>query len=294
MTAAETTRFAPSPSGRLHLGHALAAIVAHDVARQSGGRFLVRIEDIDTSRCRAGFEAAILEDLAWLGLSWEEPVLRQSQRLPRYRQALTQLVERGLGYPCFCTRGEIAAEIARMPSAPQGPAGAVYPGTCRALSGDERAARLASGATHAWRLDVGACRAMLGNARLEFEEAGRGPAGEHGVIEALPQRLGDIVVGRKDLGVSYHLAVVLDDHEQGVTRVTRGEDLFHATHVQRLLQAVLGLRVPRYQHHRLVHDESGRRLAKRDEAQTLAALRAAGVTPAGIRRRLGAAAVPMA
>ncbi len=290
MTRAETTRFAPSPSGRLHLGHALAALTAHDLARRSSGRFLLRIEDIDTARCRAEFEAGILEDLAWLGLVWDGLPLRQSGEMTRYRAALAGLAARGLVYPCFCTRGDIAAELARMPSAPQGMEGPRYPGTCRQLGAAERARRVGAGEPHALRLDIVACLDALGGSRLAFEETGRGPGGECGPIAVEPHASGDIVLARKDLGVSYHLAVVLDDHAQGVTLVTRGEDLFAATHVQRLLQAVLDLAVPRYHHHRLVCDAGGRRLAKRDRDATLAALREAGVTPGAIRVRLGLAA----
>jgi glutamyl-Q tRNA(Asp) synthetase len=286
----ETTRFAPSPTGRLHLGHALAAVTAWRLARAEGGRFLLRIEDIDSARCREEFVAGILEDLAWLGLDWDGPVLRQSGRLAAYRAALAGLGARGLTYPCFCTRAEIAAEVAASPAAPQGPEGPVYPGTCRALSADERRARLDAGQGHAWRLDVAAGVAALGEAPLGFEETGRGPAGETGLQRVTPLRFGDIVLGRKDVGVSYHLAVVLDDHAQRVTRVTRGEDLFAATHVQRLLQAILGLDVPRYLHHRLLRDASGRRLAKRDRALTLAALRDRGLAPGDVLRMAEAGA----
>lgn len=287
MTRPETTRFAPSPTGRLHLGHALAALTAHDLARRSGGRFLLRIEDIDTARCQPAFEAAILDDIAWLGLGVDGPVLRQSGETARYRGALADLSSRGLTYPCFCTRGAIAAELARMPAAPQGPEGPVYPGTCRTLPEGERRRRLDAGEPHALRLDVAACRVAIDDRPLAFEETGHGPGGEHGAIRVEPAASGDIVLARKDLGVSYHLAVVLDDHAQGVTLVSRGEDLFPATHVQRLLQVVLGLDLPRYHHHRLVRDASGRRLAKRDGDTTLAALRAAGITPPEIRAQLG-------
>lgn len=281
-----TTRFAPSPTGPLHLGHALAAFTAHDLARASGGRFLLRFEDIDGARCSPEFEAAILADLAWLGLQWDGPVLRQSERMDHYRSRLDELRERGLVYPCFCTRGDIAAEIARMAAAPQGPQGVLYPGTCRTLPPAERAARLAAGQGFAWRLDVAAAVAALGGQALDFEEQGRGPAGERGVIGVEPALFGDVVLGRRDLGVSYHLAVVLDDHAQGVTLVSRGEDLFAAAHVQRLLQALFGLPPPAYHHHRLVCDDSGRRLAKRDRDHALGALRAAGASAADIRRLL--------
>lgn len=234
------------------------------------------MEDIDGARCRRDFEAGICADLRWLGLEWDGPVLRQSEQLPRYRAALPGLEARGLIYPCFCTRGAIAAELARMPAAPQGDDPPPYPGTCRRLSADERAARVAAGEGFALRLDVGACVQSLSGAPLYFEESGRGPRGETGQIRCSPQASGDIVLARRDLGVSYHLAVVLDDAHQGVTCVTRGEDLFDATPVQRLLQAVLALEVPRYHHHRLVRDGSGRRLAKRDQDRSLEALRAAG------------------
>lgn len=286
MSRAETTRFAPSPTGPLHLGHALAAILAHDLARRTGGRFLLRIEDIDGARCRPEFEAGIQEDLEWLGLTVDGPMLRQSEHFTRYAERLTELDRRGLTYPCFCTRGEIAAEIARMTSAPQGPEGPLYPGTCRRLAPTERAARIAGGTPFATRLDVAACVATL-RAPLRFDETGSGPTGETGTIEVQPALAGDAILGRRDLGVSYHLAVVLDDHEQGVTCVSRGEDLFAATHVQRLLQSVLALDVPRYHHHRLVRDASGRRLAKRDAALALASLRDAGVTPQELRLQLG-------
>lgn len=280
--AAQTTRFAPSPSGRLHLGHALAAATAARLAQESGGRFLLRIEDIDGVRCRPEFIDGIFEDLAWLGLRWELPVLLQSTRLAQYREALAGLAQRGLAYPCFCTRAEIAAEIAAMPAAPQGPEGPLYPGTCRGLPAGQRQRRLAAGEPHAWRLDAAACLAALGGRELWFEETGRGPAGESGRQPVAPLACGDIVLGRRDVGVSYHLAVVLDDHFQGVTLVTRGEDLFAATHVQRLLQAVLGLDVPRYHHHRLLRDAGGRRLAKRDQDLQLAGLRARGLAPAAV------------
>lgn len=281
------TRFAPSPTGALHLGHAFAAMTAHDLARRAAGRFLLRIEDIDGARCRPDFEQAILEDLAWLGLQYDGPLLRQSQRLDAYAQALLLLRQQGLVYPCFCTRGDIAAEIARMGAAPQGPAGSPYPGICRKLEPAQAEARMARGDGFAWRLNVAAALASLGTGSLVFDEEGRGPSGETGRIRAEPALCGDVVLGRKDLGVSYHLAAVLDDAFQGVTLVTRGEDLFVATHVQRLLQALLGLPVPRYHHHRLVCDPSGRRLAKRDRDLALAVLRAGGASPREIRRRLG-------
>jgi glutamyl-Q tRNA(Asp) synthetase len=306
------TRFAPSPTGPLHRGHALAALVAHDLARRDGGRFLLRIEDIDTSRCRPEYVAGIEADLQWLGLAWDGPALHQSTRLAAYGTALESLVARGLAYPCFCTRREIAAEVARMGAAPHGPEGPLYPGTCRQLTPADRSRRLAAGIVPALRLDVAACCATLATTLpatqittritpqpttlaagpLAFTEGGHGPAGERGVVAVQPDLLGDVVLGRRDVGVAYHLACVLDDAFQGVTLVTRGEDLFAATHVQRLLQAVLGLPAPGYHHHVLVRDADGRRLAKRDAAEALATLRAAGVAPADLRAQLRGLAGP--
>ncbi|HSM95744.1 MAG TPA: tRNA glutamyl-Q(34) synthetase GluQRS [Rhizomicrobium sp.] len=281
------TRFAPSPTGYLHLGHAFAAITAHDAAK--GGRFLLRIENIDTARCRPEFETAIYEDLKWLGLAWETPVLRQSGRFDAYRAALATLEAKHLLYPCFCTRAEIAAEIARAAEAPhnmaQGPEGPVYPGTCRHLGAEDRAARMASGAPYAVRLDVAkAAGRML---ELTFEERGQGPNGEHGVIAVDPLLFGDVVLARKDTPASYHLSVVVDDAFQGVTLVTRGNDLYSAAHIQRLLQALLDLPAPAYAHHRLVLDEQGRKFSKRDAAATLRDLRARGVTPDQVRELVG-------
>lgn len=287
MLQPETTRFAPSPTGPLHRGHAYAALLAHSAARETGGRFVVRMEDLDPKRCAARHEAGILEDLNWLGLRWDGPVSRQSERFTLYNSALDSLTRRGLVYPCFCTRGAIALEIAGLAAAPQGPDGPLYPGTCRHLTASEREARLAEGAAHALRLDIGLAVQRLPVDELCFEETGQGPAGEKGLITAQPALLGDLVLGRKDLGVSYHLAVVVDDADQGVSLVTRGNDLHSAAHVQRLLQALLGLPVPRYRHHRLIRNPAGQRLSKRDQAQTLAALREAGVTPEEIRRQSG-------
>jgi len=275
------TRFAPSPTGLLHLGHAFAAITAHD----AGKRFLLRIEDIDTARCREEFVEAIVEDLNWLGLRWEEPVLRQSSRALAYRAALSKLDAVGLLYPCFCTRKEIADEIVSAIEAPHGPDGPVYPGTCRHLTPIERRSRIESGAPHALRLDVAKAAKLAGP--LSFQEQGRGPNGESGGIAALPEQFGDIVLARKDVPAAYHLAVVVDDALQDVTLVTRGNDLFAATHVQRLLQALLDLPVPRYAHHRLILDERGKKFSKRDQSVTLRGLREVGATPATIRNRLG-------
>ncbi len=277
------TRFAPSPTGLLHLGHAFAALTAYEAAR--GGRFLLRIEDIDTTRCRGEFEAAILEDLAWLKLEWEEPVLRQSTRFAAYRAALDRMAEHGLLYPCFCTRKEIAEEIARAGQAPHGPEGTVYPGTCRALSDSLRRERITTGAPYALRLDT--AKAARSTGHLTFEENGSGPAGERGTINVDPLLFGDIVLARKELPTSYHLAVVVDDAHQGVRLVTRGNDLFVATHVQRLLQSLLNLPVPPYAHHRLILNEDGRKFSKRDAGVTLKAMRENGVTPKEIYAQLG-------
>ena len=273
------TRFAPSPTGLLHLGHAFAAMTAS----QAGTRFLLRIEDIDTARCREEFVAAIFEDLRWLGLTWEEPVLRQSRRGDAYRAALERLD--GVTYPCFCTRKEIAEEIARAAGAPHGPDGPIYPGTCRHLSPDERAAKIAAGTPHALRLDTAKAAALAGP--LTFEELGAGPNAEHGTIAVSPLLFGDIVLARKDMPAAYHLAVVVDDAHQSVSVVTRGNDLFAATHVQRLLQILLGLPQPHYAHHRLILDETGKKFSKRDRAVTLQSLREAGVTPRALRDQLG-------
>ena len=276
---AAVTRFAPSPTGLLHLGHAYSALFAQAIATETGGRFLLRIEDIDLGRCRPEFEAAICEDLAWLGLDWERPVRRQSEHLADYRAALGRLDAAGLLYPCFCTRKEILAEIERSGGAPHGPEGPHYPGICRALTPAERRARIAAGEAHALRLE--AARAARAAGPLVWEEIGRGRQ------PCDPQRHGDVVLARKDVATSYHLAVTVDDALQGVTVVTRGEDLFEATHVHRLLQALLDLPVPRWRHHRLLSDENGRRFAKRDRALTLHALREAGRTPEEVRRLAG-------
>jgi len=272
------TRFAPSPTGYLHLGHAYSALIAANVAEALGGRFLLRIEDIDVVRCRPEFEDAIREDLAWLGLELEQPVRRQSEHLADYLKALETLEAQGLIYPCFCTRGDIRAEIARADAAPHGPEGAIYPGTCRTLSPVVRAERIGAGAPHALRLDM--APAVLAAGALTWHEQ------ERGDITAEPALFGDVILARKDTPTSYHLAVTLDDHLQGVTLVTRGEDLFEATHIHRLLQALLGLEIPKYSHHALLRDASGRRLAKRDRALTLHELRTAGHTPERVREIL--------
>lgn len=274
------TRFAPSPTGYLHRGHAYSALSAFMAARDAGGRFLLRIEDIDVTRSRPEYEAAILEDLAWLGLSWESPVRRQSDHLADYHAAIEALRTRGLVYRCFKTRKEI--DIGRAPHEPAVP----YIGA--PLPPDEEAERLTRGEAFAWRLSLTAARKALGGFEtLTFFEEGAGPDGETGLIQARPETAGDIVLARKDVGVAYHLAVVHDDALQGVTHVIRGNDLFEAAHIQRLLQALLGLPTPTYRHHGLLVGPDGKRYAKRDKAQTLRELRAAGVTPEALHQELG-------
>jgi glutamyl-Q tRNA(Asp) synthetase len=274
------TRFAPSPTGHLHRGHAYSALAAYEAARVADGRFLLRIEDIDATRSRPEYEAAILEDLAWLGLSWESPVRRQSEHLADYHAAIEGLRARGLVYRCFKTRKEI--DIGRAPHEPA----VAYVGA--ALHPDEEAQRLARGEAFAWRLSLAAARAALGGFEgLTFIEEGCGPNGETGLIQARPETAGDIVLARKDVGVAYHLAVVHDDALQGVSHVIRGHDLFEAAHIQRLLQALLDLPTPIYRHHGLLVGPDGKRYAKRDKAQTLLELRAGGVSPAALRKELG-------
>ena len=271
------TRFAPSPTGFLHIGHALSALFARDQA-WPGGQFLLRLEDIDRTRCRPEFAAAIEEDLAWLGLDWPPPVRVQSDHFAEYAGALEGLRARGLVYPCFCTRSAALAETAAAAGAPHGP-GPRYPGTCRHLSPAERADRIAAGMPHALRLDLARARAETGP--LIWRDLDRG------LVTAAPELLGDVVLARKDCPTSYHLSVTWDDALQGVDLVTRGEDLFEATHIHRLLQALLGLPVPVWRHHRLLLDATGKRFAKRDKAPTLRAMRAAGRTPAEVRALAG-------
>ena len=283
-TSQMVTRFAPSPSGRLHSGHALAALIPFREAQQNDGRFLLRIEDIDRERCRAEFEDGIFEDLAWLGLTWEMPVRRQSDHMQDYAAAISTLEERGVIYPCFCSRADIRAEIARSDSAPHvptmGPDGALYPGTCRNLTMDERDSRIADGDAHALRLDV--AKAL---------EAIHSPLTWHdrlaGDVVAKPQAHGDVVLARKDTPTSYHLSVVVDDALQGITLVTRGQDLFEATDIHCLLQALLDLPTPEYFHHDLVRGEDGRRLATRHKARTLEDIRQSGMTPTELFQQLG-------
>lgn len=276
------TRFAPSPTGALHLGHAYAAWVASSRAREAGGRFLLRLEDIDRERCRPAYAEAILDDLTWLGLRWDGEVVVQSGRLALYASALDGLRARGLLYPCFCSRADILREIAQSASAPHGPDGApLYPGTCRSLGEAASRARMASGAPHAWRLDM--ARAMAGVPSLSYTDLTETPV----EIACAPGRFGDVVLARQDTGCGYHLCVTHDDASQGVTVVTRGEDLRHATDLHRLLQHLMGWPAPAYVHHRLVTDATGRRLAKRDRDVTIAALRAAGFAPADVLARAG-------
>ncbi|KZD12272.1 tRNA glutamyl-Q(34) synthetase GluQRS [Oceanibaculum pacificum] len=275
------TRFAPSPTGLLHLGSAYSALEGWRRARAAGGRFLLRIENIDPTRCTPDYEAAIEGDLAWLGLDWDGPVRRQSAHLEDYRAALDRLAARGLLYPCFCTRGDIAAEIERAGHAPHGPEGPVYPGICKAISEVEREARLAAGEPHALRLHMDRAAALAGPLSWQDESKGE--------IAATPEAFGDVVLARKETPTSYHLSVTLDDAAQGVTLVTRGLDLFEATHIHRLLQALLDLPTPLYAHHRLLTGADGRRYAKRDRSLTLQALREAGRMPAEVRAMIGMA-----
>ena len=282
-------RFAPSPNGYLHLGHAFSAMLNAGLAHESGGRLLLRIEDIDAVRCRPEFEAAIEEDLTWLGLSWEKPVRRQSDHFGQYRDALDKLTALGLVYPAFESRAEIARLIAERGEGapwPRDPDGApLYPGTARSLAPQERARQVETGAPYALRLDMAAACQLAG--RLSWTECGEGPQGEAGTVTADPAAWGDVIIARKDTPTSYHLAVVVDDALQGVTEVVRGQDLFWSTSVHRLLQELLGLPRPAYRHHRLIRDETGQKLSKSTDATGLRELRASGVSPAEIRRRIG-------
>jgi glutamyl-Q tRNA(Asp) synthetase len=269
------TRFAPSPTGYLHLGHAASAIAAYAFARAHNGKFILRIEDIDQSRCRANFVEAIYEDLAWLGLTWDMPVRVQSQHFADYQTALDKLRAQGLLYPCFCTRSDIAAAT----TAPHGPEGRLYPGTCKYLEGS--AARIGAGEPHAWRLHVDRAQALTGPLRWQDAHSGH--------MDANPASLGDVVLARKDAPTSYHLAVTVDDALQGITHVVRGSDLFHATHMHRLLQALLDLPTPAYQHHALLIGPDGKRLSKRDASLSLHDLRRSGVSAADIRKQIATA-----
>jgi len=282
-------RFAPSPNGHLHLGHALSAVLNADMARAKSGRLLLRIEDIDRDRCSPEFEAAIYEDLTWIGLQWERPVRHQSEHWQDYRAALTRLEARGLVYPSFESRAEIARQVADRDGQafwPRDPDGApLYPGNAKSFPLDERKRRIESGKPYALRLDMQAALKQVGP--LTWQETGEGPGGEAGTIVANPVIWGDVILARKEIPTSYHLAVVVDDAAQGVTDVVRGRDLFHATAVHRLLQELLGLPQPRYHHHRLILDADGTKLSKSTQATGLRELRARGANPADIRRLAG-------
>jgi glutamyl-Q tRNA(Asp) synthetase len=284
-------RFAPSPNGYLHLGHAYSVLLNCELARASGGRFLLRIEDIDATRCRPEFEQAIEEDLAWLGIAWEAPVRRQSEHLAEYRMALDRLSAMGLVYPSFESRAEVARLVTQREADagrpwPRDPDGApLYPGYAKELSLAERDQLLARGMPYALRLDMAAAVARVGE--LSWRELGEGPDGQCGAVAARSAAWGDVILARKEMPTSYHLSVVVDDALQGVTEVVRGQDLFHATSVHRLLQALLGLPAPVYRHHRLIRDADGHKLSKSNQATGLRALRAAGATPAEIRHRIG-------
>jgi glutamyl-Q tRNA(Asp) synthetase len=282
-------RFAPSPNGYLHLGHAFSALINFDMARAMSGRLLLRIEDIDPTRCRPEYEAAIYEDLAWLGIAWEEPVRRQSEHFEDYRAALARLEAQGLVYASFASRVEVAALVAEREVAgawPRDPDGApLYPGTAKLLSSAERQRRLEAGAPYALRLDMTGALARAG--ALGWEETGEGPQRQAGAVAAAPAAWGDVVLARKETSTSYHLSVVVDDALQGVTQVVRGQDLFWSTSVHRLLQVLLALPAPIYHHHRLVLDSDGRKLSKSTQATALRTLRQDGATPADIRQMVG-------
>lgn len=280
-----TTRFAPSPTGPLHLGHAYSAVLAHDMAQAACGTFLLRIDDLDQTRCKPQWEAQIFDDLAWLGLTWPQPVLRQSDRLPRYRDALQTLWDQGLLYPCSCSRADIRAAA----SAPQegsplhGPDGVIYPGTCRPTTPPRGPMP-----DMPLRLDMARAVALL-DAPPSFTETGSSPDGETGLIR--PQNMqvlvGDVALARPGMGASYHLSVVLDDADQAITHVIRGQDLFSATQIHVLLQRLLGLPTPIYHHHRLIRDETGKRLAKRDDARAIATYRSEVRSPDEMRSFIG-------
>ena len=283
------TRFAPSPTGPLHLGHAYSAILAHDMALREGGEFLLRIEDIDQGRARAEWEELIYDDLRWLGLAWDGPVVRQSDRLPAYRETLTGLWNREAVFACTCNRRDIlaAASAPNEGEPATGPDGIVYPGTCRAHRSDHGRHVIPDDA--ALRLDM----ARAATSPVTFQETGHGPKGETGAIDATPRQLtheiGDVVLARRDMGTSYHLSVVIDDADQGITHVTRGQDLFEATKIHVVLQHLMGLPTPVYHHHRLIRDDAGKRLAKRDDARAIRRYRDDGASPADIRRMVGLA-----
>ncbi len=282
-------RFAPSPNGYLHLGHACSALLNFDLARRAGGRFLLRIEDIDATRCRPEFEAAIYQDLAWLGISWETPVRRQSEHFARYREAVEGLASMGLIYPSFESRAEIARLVAQREASapwPRDPDGApLYPGTAKSLPPEEHERLIGQGTPYALRLDMAAARARTDP--LAWIEHGEGPEGETGAVSAQPEAWGDVILARKETPTSYHLSVVIDDALQGVTDVVRGRDLFWSTSVHLLLQKLLGIPQPAYRHHRLIEDASGHKLSKSTQATALRELRGQGATPADIRSLVG-------
>jgi glutamyl-Q tRNA(Asp) synthetase len=286
-------RFAPSPNGFLHLGHALSALLNFEAARVSGGRFLLRIEDIDATRCRPEFEDAIYEDLAWLGIAWEQPVRRQSQHMDAYGAALRRLEQDGLLYPAFESRAEIARLVAAKeqegPWARDPDGAPLYPGDAKLRSAAERRALIDGGAPYALRLDMTAARALCRS--LTWHEEGAGPDGETGEIVARAEQWGDVILARKETPTSYHLSVVIDDALQGVTHVIRGQDLFWSTSVHRLLQQLLGLPAPAYRHHPLIRDDAGQKLSKSTRATGIRELRAAGIKPADIRGKVGLPAV---
>lgn len=272
------TRFAPSPTGRLHIGHAYSALFAYEKAKDHNGRFILRIEDIDAERCHLEFTEGIYEDLRWLGLEWEEPVRLQSEHMDDYTAALGKLESAELLYPCFCTRKDIREEIERAGGAPHGPEGPLYPGTCRHLDSDERAEMITGETPYALRLDLERALEHIHHAPLFFHDHAQGD------IQAAPEILGDAVLARKDCPTSYHLSVCVDDALQGITCVTRGEDLLYATHLHRLLQELLGLPLPKYHHHPLLTDEKGERFAKRNKSVTLEEMRKSGSTASNIKR----------
>lgn len=272
------TRFAPSPTGYLHLGHAYSALFAYEAAQKTGGKFLLRIEDIDCVRCKPEFTAAIFEDLHWLGLKWEEPVRQQSQHMPDYAAPLERLRHLGVLYPCFCTRREIAEEASAAGHAPHGLDGPIYPGTCRHLSSQQQKEKLEEYKVANWRLDVAKALGMTGT--LTWHDKAKG------LMKVRPEDFGDVVLARKDVPTSYHLSVTVDDHRQGVNLVTRGEDLLRATDIHRLLQALLDYPTPDYHHHPLMLDQAGKRYAKRDQSVTLRALRAEGRGVEAIRQQV--------
>ena len=278
MAGAVVTRFAPSPSGPLHVGHLLAALQARRLADVHGGSCLLRVEDIDQRAQHREYLDLMYEDLEWLGLHFDGEVMVQTRRFGIYQTVLDRLRRMGLLYPCFCTRSEIKAQLAELGRAPHATLGYLYPGTCRRLSDDAVAERLASGMPHCWRLDMQRVQDLIGCPTWHDMR--------RGTQRCVPTAYGDVVLARKDFPASYHLAVVVDDAAQGVTHVTRGEDLFESTHIHRALQAVLGLPVPLYCHHSLLRDNEGKRLAKRDGARSIASLREAGYTPQQVRDSL--------